>query len=70
MLKNEKINQQMKIFDSSWELFNLFKNLIKRVNEISRSQTMFAIYKIIKRNLKFYANNLSSKLTNLENDYS
>jgi hypothetical protein len=44
-------------------MFNYFKQLLKRASQYSRSQVMFDVYKLIRRTLKFYADELAARVT-------
>lgn len=51
-------NSDIKVLNSSFYMFNYFKQLLKRASQYSRSQVMFDIYKLIKRVLKTYADEI------------
>lgn len=59
-LSNDEVDfsSDLKVLNSSLFLFNHIKTLMKRAGQYSRSQTMFDIYQVIKRSLKFYMEEL------------
>jgi vacuolar protein sorting-associated protein 53 len=67
-LQNDDIDHasQIKILNSSLYLFNYIKTSLKRASQFSRSQAMFDIYRVIKRSLKLYADELTNKIAREE----
>ena len=63
-LVNDDIDysSDLKVLNSSLYLFNYIKTVLKRANQYSRSQTMFDIYRVIKRALKFYNDELLGRI--------
>lgn len=51
-----------KIFNSSLMMFNNFKQVLKRAANYSRTQTMFDIFNVFKRSLRFYSEELLIKM--------
>lgn len=63
-LVNDDIDysSDLKVLNSSLYLFNYIKTVLKRASQYSRSQTMFDIYRVIKRALKFYTEELANRV--------
>lgn len=63
-LVNDDIDysSDLKVLNSSLYLFNYIKTVLKRASQYSRSQTMFDIYRVIKKALKLYNDQLGEKI--------
>jgi hypothetical protein len=55
-------SSDLKVLNSSLYLFNYIKTVLKRASQYSRSQTMFDIYRVIKKALKLYTDQLADKI--------
>jgi len=55
-------NSEIKVFDSSITMFNVFKAVMKRASRYSRSQTMFNIWRVFQRCMKIYVEEVLIRL--------
>lgn len=63
-LVNDDIDysSDLKVLNSSLYLFNYIKTVLKRASQYSRSQTMFDIYRVIKKTLRLYSEELANRV--------
>lgn len=55
-------SSDLKVLNSSLYLFNYIKTVLRRANQYSRSQTMFDIYRVIKKALRYYNDELTGRI--------